>query len=80
MNSARSQIPSLLFEKLDSIDSVHLLFSKIAGAKRAAKFSLQNLFDAAHYEVDYGLGGIDDAVSVGFFGRVSLEEALIDFC
>jgi hypothetical protein len=40
---------------------------------------LQDFFDAAHHEIDDGLRSIDDAVGIGFFGRVSLEEAFVDF-
>src|SRR5438445_11583143 len=46
---------------------------------RAAEFFLQNFLDAANHEVDDRLRRIDNAVGIGFFGRVSLEEALIDF-
>ena len=48
-------------------------------AERAAEFFLQNFLDAAHHEVDDRLRRIDNAVGIGFFGRVTLEEALIDF-
>ena len=46
-------------------------------AERATEFFLQNFFDAAHHEIDDGLRGVDDAVGVGFFRRISLEEALV---
>src|SRR5438876_12134033 len=47
-------------------------------AERASEFLLQNLFDAAHHEIDDGLLCIDDAVGIGLFGRVALEESLVD--
>ena len=47
--------------------------------RERAEFFLQDFFDAAHHEVDDGLRRVDDAVGVGFFGGISLEEALVDF-
>src|ERR1019366_6036875 len=44
-------------------------------AKRAAKFFLQDFFDAAHHEIYDGLRRVDDAAGIGFFGGVSLKEA-----
>ena len=48
-------------------------------AEGAAEFFLQNFLDTAHHEVDDGLRSINDAVGVGFFRRVALEEAHMDF-
>src|SRR5207249_1012373 len=47
--------------------------------ERATELFLEDLLDAAHHEVDDRLRRINDAVGVGFFRRVSLEETLIDF-
>ena len=47
-------------------------------SERAAKLFLQNLFDAAHHEFDNRLRRVDDAVGVGFFWGIALEETLVD--
>jgi len=77
--------------QVGSFDLLHDADDEVAGAyegiedvdafvaEGAAEFFLQNLFDAAHHEVDDGLRSVDDAVGVGFFGRIALEEALVDF-
>ena len=48
-------------------------------AEGAAKFFLEDFFDAANHEIDDGLRRVDDAVGIGFFGGVALEKALVDF-
>jgi len=47
-------------------------------AERATELLFQNVFHAAHHEVHNGLRGVDDAVSIGFLGRVALKETLIN--
>ena len=47
-------------------------------ADGAAKFFLQDLFDAGTHKIDDLLRGVDDAVGVGLLDGKTLEEALID--
>ena len=85
------QFVLILVLQIGGLDLLHDADDEVAGAdegiedvdafvaERASEFFLQNLFDAAHHEVDDGLRRVDDAVGVGLFRRIALEETLINF-
>ena len=76
--------------QVGGFDLVHDIDDEVAGADEgvedvnafvaegASEFFLQDFLYAAHHEIDDGLRGVDDAVGVGFFRRISLEEALVN--